>query len=60
MQITLKWKGSTYHVSMGAHEENTIVKLPDGTLLQILSWAESLPPQPAEIVELKIVSASNA
>ena len=50
--ITFGWKGISYTVEPRAEELCRIV-LPDGTVLQVDYWLETVPPQVGETYEVK-------
>lgn len=50
-KIDFAWKNVPYEVGQEAYDLNKIV-LPDGTLLEVGMWLDSMPPQPRELREL--------
>ncbi len=52
-KIGFSYKGVRYLVDIVAYDGNFLVKLPDGTIVRISGWLESLPPQAGVIEELK-------
>jgi len=51
--IGFYYKGVSYTVDIVAYDGNFLIKLPDGTIVRVGGWLESLPPQVQAIEELK-------
>ena len=49
--IYFSYDGKEYTVAMTAHDMN-LIRLPDGRLLQVHGWRETLPPRPMSIQEM--------
>jgi len=51
--ITLFYRGKEYEVADRAYDDNCLIVLPNGTVLEVGIWYESMPPQPGDIREVK-------
>ena len=49
--IYFSYDGKEYTVTMTAYDMN-LIRLPDGRLLQVHGWQETLPPRPMSIREM--------
>ncbi len=51
-QEQFQWNGKTYQFDACAcYDGNSMIKLPDGKVLSVGGWLESLPPQPCGLKE---------
>ncbi len=50
-EIRFNWDGKSYTVEMRAYDLGRIA-LPDGRVLEVGKWLESMPPKPTEMREL--------
>ena len=63
--ISFDYEGKTYHLTAdqanNACDNNSLIRLPDGTLLQPGGWLESFPPQlvDEDLSKVSFVQASN-
>jgi hypothetical protein len=51
---TITWAGREYAFDADAlyRSEGGVLVLPDGTVLKVLEWYETLPPAPASVIAL--------
>ena len=57
--IYFSYDGKRYAVTMAAYDGN-LIRLPDGRLLQVNAWFESLPPSPMNIQEMNSTASMHA
>jgi hypothetical protein len=51
------WKDKTYKFDASAcYNGRSFIRLPDGTVLEVVQWLESLPPQPLRLREITKVA----
>jgi hypothetical protein len=55
--------GKTYQLTANqankAYDDESLIRLPDGTLLRAGGWFESCPPQPGDLTKVSVVSATS-
>lgn len=47
MMCSFIFEDKRYQVSIEAYEQSGNIKLPDGRILEVDGWLESMPPQPS-------------
>lgn len=57
-KVHFVFEGQTYEVGMEAYDKGLPIRLPDGRVLTVSTWFESMPPQPGELKILECVEAS--
>ena len=55
--ISFEFDGKKYEVGMEAYGRDMIA-LPDGKILAVLGWAESMPPQPVDLDTVEFVGVT--
>lgn len=56
-QISFRFEGKEYTVGMEACDKDTLIRLPDGRILEVEGWYECYPPKP---VLLKVIDCIDA
>jgi hypothetical protein len=63
MMVTFTFDGKTYQLTANqankAYDDESLIRLPDGTLLRAGGWFESCPPQPGDLTKVSVVSATS-
>ena len=57
-EIIFEFEGKKFSVPMEAYEQGLPIKLPDGRMLEVEKWLESMPPQPWGLRLMECVEAT--